>query len=101
MGGALQALQWARQWPQHLICLAGLSACRHRSRSLVLLPAPPHLPALHPPPRLPQQVVTTIEPAEDYYLAEKYHQQYLAKGGRGGRAQDASKGAAEKIRCYG
>eukprot|EP00887_Chlorella_sp_A99_P000113 scaffold16.g113.t1 len=46
-------------------------------------------------------VETTIEPATDYYLAEKYHQQYLARGGRFGRPQDASKGATEKIRCYG
>ena len=27
--------------------------------------------------------------------------QYLEKGGRGGRPQDASKGATETIRCYG
>ena len=33
--------------------------------------------------------------------AEKYHQQYLARGGNWGLAQNAEKGATEKIRCYG
>ncbi|KAK2078453.1 hypothetical protein QBZ16_003293 [Prototheca wickerhamii] len=46
-------------------------------------------------------VATTIEPATDYYLAEDYHQQYLARGGRYGRPQNASKGATDRIRCYG
>lgn len=41
-------------------------------------------------------MVSEIEPATDYYLAEKYHQQYLEKGG-----QNAAKGATERIRCYG
>lgn len=39
--------------------------------------------------------------AGDYYIAEKYHQQYLAKGGRFGMPQSAEKGATENIRCYG
>lgn len=42
------------------------------------------------------KVVTEVQPAGDYYLAENYHQQYLQKGG-----QDASKGATDRIRCYG
>jgi peptide-methionine (S)-S-oxide reductase len=47
------------------------------------------------------QVVTELEEAGLYYMAEPYHQQYLAKGGRFGLAQSAQKGATEKIRCYG
>lgn len=41
-------------------------------------------------------IVTSIEPAEAFWPAEAYHQQYLEKGG-----QDASKGSEEPIRCYG
>ncbi|KAL4419752.1 hypothetical protein ABPG75_006850 [Micractinium tetrahymenae] len=48
-----------------------------------------------------KKVVTTIEPAGDYYLAEAYHQQYLSRGGRFGRPQSAEKGCNDKIRCYG
>lgn len=48
-----------------------------------------------------KKVVTPIEPATDYYLAESYHQQYLSKGGRGGRPQSADKGNKDPIRCYG
>ncbi|KAK9793992.1 hypothetical protein WJX73_000208 [Symbiochloris irregularis] len=47
------------------------------------------------------KVVSELLPAQDFYIAEKYHQQYLAKGGRFSQPQDASKGATEKIRCYG
>jgi peptide-methionine (S)-S-oxide reductase len=36
-----------------------------------------------------------------FWPAEKYHQQYLEKGGRFNDPQDASKGSTEKIRCYG
>ena len=42
-----------------------------------------------------------LQPCGDYYLAEKYHQQYLAKGGRFGAPQSAAKGCTDKIRCYG
>lgn len=48
-----------------------------------------------------RKVVAEVAPAGDYYLAEDYHQQYLAKGGRGGRAQSAEKGCKDTIRCYG
>lgn len=48
-----------------------------------------------------RKVVTELEEAGLYYVAEPYHQQYLAKGGRFGFVQSAEKGAAEKIRCYG
>jgi hypothetical protein len=41
-------------------------------------------------------VVTEIKPAAVFWPAEGYHQRYLQKGG-----QDASKGSAEKVRCYG
>ncbi|KIY96497.1 peptide-methionine (S)-S-oxidereductase [Monoraphidium neglectum] len=46
-------------------------------------------------------VVTPVEGAGDYYVAESYHQQYLAKGGRFGQAQSAEKGNTDTIRCYG
>jgi len=39
---------------------------------------------------------TEVKPAEKYYAAEDYHQQYLLKGG-----QSARKDAKEVIRCYG
>lgn len=41
-------------------------------------------------------IVTEIYPAKDWYAAEKYHQQYLQKGG-----QCAVKGDLTPIRCYG
>mmetsp|Transcript_25023 Transcript_25023/g.73979 ORF Transcript_25023/g.73979 Transcript_25023/m.73979 type:complete len:233 (-) Transcript_25023:355-1053(-) len=47
------------------------------------------------------KVVAELKPAGDYYLAEDYHQQYLSKGGRMGRAQSAAKGCTDTIRCYG
>ncbi|GAB4816032.1 hypothetical protein N2152v2_003078 [Parachlorella kessleri] len=47
------------------------------------------------------KVVTSVEPATDYYIAEDYHQQYLSNGGRAGRAQSAAKGCNDPIRCYG
>lgn len=47
------------------------------------------------------KVVTEVLPAADFYIAEKYHQQYLSKGGRGGNAQSAAKGCTDTIRCYG
>lgn len=48
-----------------------------------------------------REVVAELAPAGDYYIAEGYHQQYLAKGGRFGRPQSAEKGCNDEIRCYG
>ena len=41
-------------------------------------------------------IVTEVVAAATFWAAEKYHQQYLAKGG-----QSAKKGATDPIRCYG
>ena len=41
-------------------------------------------------------IVTEVYPAAEWYSAEKYHQQYLEKGG-----QCARKGDLTPIRCYG
>jgi len=46
-------------------------------------------------------IQTELRPAKSFWPAEDYHQQYLEKGGRFGRAQDATKGSTEEIRCYG
>jgi peptide-methionine (S)-S-oxide reductase len=46
-------------------------------------------------------IATELKDAMPFWPAEKYHQQYLEKGGRGGQGQDASKGATATIRCYG
>jgi peptide-methionine (S)-S-oxide reductase len=46
-------------------------------------------------------VVSEVEPAADYYVAEGYHQQYLSKGGRFSTPQCADKGCKDEIRCYG
>jgi len=43
-----------------------------------------------------QNVITEIEVAAPFWLAEDYHQQYLEKGG-----QSAEKLNTEPIRCYG
>ncbi|KAK9830822.1 hypothetical protein WJX74_008936 [Apatococcus lobatus] len=48
-----------------------------------------------------KKVVSDFQPATEFYIAEDYHQQYLSKGGRFSRPQDASKGATTPIRCYG
>lgn len=48
-----------------------------------------------------RRVVTPVEAAGDYYIAESYHQQYLSKGGRFGMGQSAAKGDKTPIRCYG
>ncbi|KAE8670908.1 Peptide methionine sulfoxide reductase [Hibiscus syriacus] len=50
---------------------------------------------------LNRKIVTEILPAKKFYRAEKYHQQYLAKGGRFGFKQSAEKGCNDPIRCYG
>ena len=47
------------------------------------------------------KVVAEVEPINEYYIAENYHQQYLSKGGRFGQGQSAEKGCTDKIRCYG
>ena len=47
------------------------------------------------------RVVTELLPAEVYWPAEEYHQQYLAKGGRAGNPQSPAKGCTDTIRCYG
>ena len=41
------------------------------------------------------------EPVKTFWPAETYHQQYLEKGGRNGRAQSAAKMCNDPIRCYG
>ena len=41
-------------------------------------------------------VVTEVTAAEQFYVAEDYHQRYLEKGG-----QCAAKGDKTNIRCYG
>ncbi len=51
--------------------------------------------------RLGRTIQTEVFPAKQWWDAEKYHQQYLAKGGRFGRAQSTEKGCNDPIRCYG
>ena len=46
-------------------------------------------------------VATEVGEVQNYSAAEEYHQQYLSKGGRFGKAQDPSKGCNDPIRCYG
>jgi len=46
--------------------------------------------------RFGEGVKTELKPAQEFYNAEDYHQQYLLKGG-----QSAKKNASEYIRCYG
>lgn len=46
-------------------------------------------------------IVTEIQELKNYTAAEEYHQSYLEKGGRFGRAQSAKKGCTDPIRCYG
>ena len=47
------------------------------------------------------RVVSDVRPAQPYFLAEAYHQQYLARGGRFGAPQSTAKGCKDTIRCYG
>jgi peptide-methionine (S)-S-oxide reductase len=46
-------------------------------------------------------IVTEVAHISKYHSAEQYHQQYLASGGRFGRAQSTKKGCDDPIRCYG
>lgn len=46
-------------------------------------------------------IASELKAATPFWPAEKYHQQYLEKGGRFGRSQSAEKGSKETIRCYG
>lgn len=48
-----------------------------------------------------RKIATELKPATVFWPAEKYHQQYLEKGGRSAQPQSAEKGSTETIRCYG
>lgn len=48
-----------------------------------------------------RKIATELKPATPFWPAEKYHQNYLEKGGRFGQAQSAEKGCDDQIRCYG
>ena len=48
-----------------------------------------------------RKIASECKPAKPFWPAEKYHQQYLEKGGRFGQPQSAKKGSTEPIRCYG
>jgi peptide-methionine (S)-S-oxide reductase len=49
----------------------------------------------------PKKIASECMPAKPFWPAEKYHQQYLEKGGRFGMAQSAAKNCKDPIRCYG
>jgi peptide-methionine (S)-S-oxide reductase len=51
--------------------------------------------------RFSGDIVTEIAEISKYTKAEAYHQQYLARGGRFGKAQSPKKGCTDPIRCYG
>ncbi len=53
--------------------------------------------------RLPagKRIESDCEPLRVYYLAEAYHQEYLARGGRAGNAQSPAKSCTDPVRCYG
>ena len=57
---------------------------------------PPAGPEIACPPALP-----ACPQVDNYSEAEEYHQRYLERGGREGRAQSAAKGCSDPIRCYG
>lgn len=48
-----------------------------------------------------KRIATELLDATPFWPAEKYHQQYLEKGGRFNQPQSAEKGATDTIRCYG
>lgn len=52
-------------------------------------------------PKFRKPIASELKAAAPFWPAEKYHQQYLEKGGRSGQGQNAAKGAKETIRCYG
>lgn len=51
--------------------------------------------------RFQAPIVSEIVTLDTYTDAEPYHQQYLARGGRFGRAQNPAKGCQDAVRCYG
>ena len=53
---------------------------------------------LTPPVRPQGLVATEVEPLDNFSLAEEFHQQYLARGGRFGKAQSAEKQCTDPIR---
>ncbi len=50
---------------------------------------------------LQDPIVTEVAPVSKYAGAEVHHQEYLARGGRFGKAQNPAKGCSDPIRCYG
>jgi peptide-methionine (S)-S-oxide reductase len=46
-------------------------------------------------------IASECRAATSFWPAERYHQQYLAKGGRLGTPQSPEKGCTDEIRCYG
>jgi len=48
-----------------------------------------------------RKIASECLPALPFWPAEKYHQQYLEKGGRFSSPQSAEKGCTDTIRCYG
>jgi peptide-methionine (S)-S-oxide reductase len=52
-------------------------------------------------PKYNRPMASELKAAAPFWPAEKYHQQYLEKGGRFNQPQNANKGATDTIRCYG
>lgn len=48
-----------------------------------------------------RKIASECLPSMPFWPAEKYHQQYLEKGGRFNSPQSAEKGCIDTIRCYG
>ena len=48
-----------------------------------------------------RKIASECMQAMPFWPAEKYHQQYLEKGGRFNSPQSAEKGCTDTIRCYG
>lgn len=48
-----------------------------------------------------RKIASECQTAMPFWPAEKYHQQYLEKGGRFNSPQSAEKGCDDTIRCYG